>query len=255
MDVQREVEFFDDFEAKHGDYDVLGEGAYRRLLNWFDRLARPARGDKAIDLGCGTGAFTRRLAQAFPVDLTGVDISPRSIERAKSLAGPENYCVGDITRLAFPDASYDIIVYSGVLHHCDERHVRVNILKEGLRLLKPGGRLFAYDPSWHSPSMWLYRDPASPFFSSKGKTENEVLLKRAELQRELEEAGFGQIALHGAGGITFRYVESSIARLILPFYNLYELMLRFSPLENRWGTFLISSARKEAVASAKALAA
>jgi len=118
------------------------------------------------------------------------------------------------------------------------------VLSEGYRLLAPGGRLFAYDPSVQSPSMWLYRDPRSPFFSEKGKTENEVLLHRTELASELAQAGFESVQIRGLGGISFRFVESRIAGVILPLYNLYEELLRRSPLENRLGTFLITVATK-----------
>jgi SAM-dependent methyltransferase len=252
VDVRREVDFFDRFEEEHGDYDVLGEAAYRRLLGLFREAVGPWPGAKVIDLGCGTGAFTRRLAAAFALDLTGMDISPRCVRRAAELAGGPAYVVGDITQTGLAGASFDAVVYSGVLHHCDERAVRVQVLREGLRLLRPGGRLFSYDPSWHSPSMWLYRDPASPLFSPVGKTANEVLLKRHELETELREAGFADVRIRGAGGITYRWLESRTARLILPLYNLYELLLRHSPVEDRWGTFLIGLARKASVSPARA---
>ena len=38
--------------------------------------------------------------------------------------------------------------------------------------------------------MWLYRHPNSPLYSSVGKTENEVLLSRRQLESELTQAGF-----------------------------------------------------------------
>src|SRR4029077_18155915 len=127
------------------------------------------------------------------------------------------------------DASYEIILYSGVLHHFPSAPERARVLREGLRLLAPGGRLFAYDPKRSSPSMWLYRDPRSPLFSPKGKTDNEVLLGRAQLERELAEAGFVDIGVQGVSGITFKYVESAAARVVLPLYNAYEEVMRRSP--------------------------
>jgi SAM-dependent methyltransferase len=243
IEARREVEFFDRFVAEHGDYDVLSDGAYARIIEAFVREVRPRAGERCIDLGCGTGAFTRRL-RSLGLALAGIDISPVSVERARILAPDIEYAVGDITETQLPDASRDIVLYSGVLHHFSTRAERLAVLREGHRLLAPGGRLFAYDPSAQSPSMWLYRDPRSPLFSQKGKTENEVLLHRHELADELREAGFVEFTIRGLAGISFAFVESRMASVILPLYNAYEELLRRSPFEDRFGTFLITVAVK-----------
>jgi len=240
---ESEVAFFDNFATAHGDYDVLSEGAYARLLELFSRFVRPRAGERCIDIGCGTGAFTRRL-RGLGLDLTGMDISPASVALANKTADGERYVCGDITDTKLPSDSVDIILYSGVLHHFDSAAGRIRVLSEGHRLLRPGGRLFAYDPNQHSPSMWLYRDPRSPLHSDKGKTENEVLLSKAQLTDELRAAGFADIAIHGTSGITFKFVESALARFILPVYNAYEQVVRLSPFEDRIGTFLVSVAGK-----------
>jgi SAM-dependent methyltransferase len=243
MDPQREVAFFDKFAQEHGEYDVLAEAAYARLSGLLRRHVSPRRGEKCIDLGCGTGAFTKRL-RGLGLDLMGMDISPASVERANAVATEETYVVGDIMHTGASDATYDIILYSGVLHHIDTHESRIDVLREGHRILRPGGRLFAYDPSAHSPSMWLYRDPRSPLYSSKGKTENEVLLTKSGLEGEMRAAGFGEVTIRGVSGILFRYVESRLAPVILPLYNLYERAIRYSPFEDHLGTFLVSVAKK-----------
>ena len=242
-DTSKEVEFFDQFEAEHGDYDVLGDLAYRRLLSCFRRLVHPRAGERCIDLGCGTGAFTRRLAE-FDLDLTGVDISPRSIERASQQSPAQRYEVRDIMATGLPDACMDIAVFSGVLHHLPTERERAGALTEARRLLRPGGRVFGFDPHSGSPSMWLYRDPRSPLYSQVGKTENEVLLGRAQMRRELTAVGFTDASAEAIGGITYRYVESRAARLILPLYNLYEVVTMLPGVSSRLGTFVISFGRR-----------
>jgi SAM-dependent methyltransferase len=240
---RREVEFFDQFVAEHGDYDVLAEGAYQRILDAFRASVRPQPGARCIDLGCGTGAFTRRLLE-LGVRVGGMDISPAAIAHARGATAEIDFQVGDITATGLPDGCQDIVCYSGVLHHFTTRESRVRVLREGRRLLAPGGRVFAFDPSVQSPSMFLYRDPRSPLYSKKGKTDNEVLLHRNQLGSELREAGFSDFEIRGIGGIAYRYVESKLATVILPLYNLYEELVRRSPFEDRFGTFLITVARK-----------
>jgi SAM-dependent methyltransferase len=240
--LDREVEFFDEF-ADQADYDVLGERGYVRLLAVFKESVGPREGQRCVDLGCGTGAFTRRL-RVFGLDLLGVDISPRSVERARSSEDGIRYEVGDITATDLAEDTFDIAALSGVLHHITSGADRIRAMREAWRILRPGGRLFAFDPNAHSPSMFLYRDPRSPLYSSEGKTENEVLLKRDELTGELRESGFVGVRVHGISGTPFKYVKGRVARLLLPAYAVYEELVRLSPWEGRLGTFLISTATK-----------
>jgi ubiquinone/menaquinone biosynthesis C-methylase UbiE len=243
VNIEQEAQFFDQFEGEHGEYDVLAERSYRRIVAVLEERTHPQPGMRCVDLGCGTGAFTRRLTE-LKLALTGVDISPRSIERARVLGGAE-YVVGNICRCPLPAADYDMAVMSGVLHHICERAMRVESLREAFRLLKAGGYFFSYDPNARSPSMFLYRDPRSPLYSQAGKTANEILLTREELESNLAAAGFMNICVRGLSGIAYRYVESSFARKLLPLYNyLYEPLIRWSPFEKSLGTFLVATAVK-----------
>lgn len=243
MDIEKEIRFFDRFESEHGEYDVLAESSYDRILDALAKTLRPRPGMTCVDLGCGTGAFTRRLRR-FDLSLTGVDISPLSIERARSIGGA-TYVVGDICDCPLPADAYDFVVMSGVLHHLPDPGTRVRSLREASRLLKPGGRFASYDPNSASPSMFLYRDPRSPLYSSDGKTENEVLLSRAEIASNLAAAGFADIQATGLSGIAYRYVEGRLARRLLPLYNrIYEPLVRWSSFEKTLGTFVVANARK-----------
>jgi SAM-dependent methyltransferase len=243
FDSAREREFFDSFEQRHGEYDVLAESSYRRILTVFEREMNLFRDRTCVDLGCGTGAFTRRLT-AFGLRATGIDISERSIQRATALGGG-TFLVGDICGSALEDRQFDYVMMSGVLHHLPSRAERSRALREAWRLLKPGGRFYSYDPNGHSPSMWLYRHPDSPLYSAEGKTENEILLTRAQLALELQAAAFTGVRVRGLSGIAYRYVEGRLARRLLPVYNwIYEPAIRWSGFERRLGTFLIATGVK-----------
>jgi SAM-dependent methyltransferase len=243
MDIQKEVDFFDRFGAEHGDYDVLADSTYARILSMMRTRLNPQAGMSCIDLGCGTGAFTRRLG-AFDLALTGVDISPGLIARGRERGGA-TFIVGDICDSPAEAASFDFAVMSGVLHHLPTEDVRLRSLREAYRLLKPGGQFFSYDPNAWSPSMFLYRDPRSPFYSPDGKTDNEVLLTRGEISNNLRAAGFDGIRVTGLSGIAYTFVEGRRARQLLPFYNhVYENLMRLPLLQDVMGTFLIATATK-----------
>ena len=68
---------------------------------------RPAPGASVLDVGCGTGYFTRRLARAG-LQATGIDADAAAIRYAKSrtVAG-ERYLAGDACTLPFPDRRFD----------------------------------------------------------------------------------------------------------------------------------------------------
>lgn len=68
--------------------------------------ARP--GERVLDVGCGTGHFTRRLAAGQALDVVGIDPDRAWLEFARDQAvGSERYCAGRAEALPFADASFD----------------------------------------------------------------------------------------------------------------------------------------------------
>jgi SAM-dependent methyltransferase len=98
--------------------------------------------DKVIDVGCGTGNYTRYLADSAPDGLVvGIDASEAMIAAAGKRGGGVGnlaYVRGDAGNLPFPDCEFDAVCCVGVLHMLDRP---LDALAEMVRVLAPGGRL------------------------------------------------------------------------------------------------------------------
>ncbi|MDE2003062.1 MAG: class I SAM-dependent methyltransferase [Betaproteobacteria bacterium] len=74
----------------------------------LQRLLRPEQGETLLDVGCGTGYFTRRFAGESGVHAVGVDPNPLWLDYARTHGfGTERYCLGRAEALPFADGSFD----------------------------------------------------------------------------------------------------------------------------------------------------
>lgn len=101
-------------------------------------------GLKILDLGCGEGGYSRELTKRG-AQLVSIDCSERAIEHAVTLAEKENLAIAHYIRnsndLFDIDAEqFDIVLCSMMLMDCEDFE---GTLREVVRVLKPGGRLFA----------------------------------------------------------------------------------------------------------------
>jgi SAM-dependent methyltransferase len=85
---------------------------------------QPRPGDSLLDVGCGTGFFTRALAGATDGQVVGVDINPERVAYARSRdVGKATYEVADARALPYPDASFDLVVSMAALCFIEEEMV------------------------------------------------------------------------------------------------------------------------------------
>lgn len=158
--------------------------------------ARP--GEKVLDVGCGTGTTTARLAGAIGPQgqVLGADISEPLIAaaRAQNLANA-SFVVGDATTYPFETAAFDLVFSRfGVMFFADP----VDAFKNLRRALKPSGRLVFV--CWRTPqeNPWglvpmRAAAPHLPPFERPGPEDpgQYAFGDRARVERILKEAGFG----------------------------------------------------------------
>jgi SAM-dependent methyltransferase len=107
-------------------------------------------GARVLEVGCGPGHLSIRLARRHGLDLTGLDLDPAMIERARANAdrtvdGDErrpSFLVGDVASLPFTDGTFDLVVSTMSMHHWADPAAG---LAEIARVLRPGARALVWD--------------------------------------------------------------------------------------------------------------
>ena len=130
---------------------LIGDAAaYERLTGWLlgsfydgiaaDIVAAVPSGASVLDVGCGPGHLTRRLA-ASGFDVTGIDLDPAMIERATAHGGGR-YLAADAASLPFEDDAFDLVVSTLSMHHWAAANA--GIVEVG-RVVRTEGRVLIWD--------------------------------------------------------------------------------------------------------------
>ena len=133
---------FYDFIQKY----IVRDVRYKTLLI---EQANIQPGQRVLDLGCGTGTLAIMAKQAQPsADVSGLDADPDMLKVAKYKSGqlnvPVTFDVGFTNQLPYPDASFDRVLSSIMIHHLKTPD-KWQTGKEVYRVLKPGGQLHILD--------------------------------------------------------------------------------------------------------------
>jgi len=103
----------------------------------------PAQAGRVLEVGCGHGALTRRVAARADAVLA-LDLSPEMVRvaRALSAAWPNvEYRVADVAGAGLPDAAFDVVLSAATLHHLP----LASTVRRLAYRVRPGGRLVIQD--------------------------------------------------------------------------------------------------------------
>lgn len=113
------------YETHRGRW--IGESEFRLM----SRLLQPRPDESMLDVGCGSGYFTRRFAQLVNGgNVTGLDADAAMVAFARTRDNRSHYVEGDAQALPFPDHAFDRVVSVAALCFVDnERRALAEILR------------------------------------------------------------------------------------------------------------------------------
>jgi len=124
-----------------------------RILSAAEQTA--GRLDRMLEIGCGTGEYTRALAVGTAATLVAIDVTPAALALRGGLWPPQVwFAAGDVERLPFADGTFDAVIGNAVLHHLRLEHA----VPEIVRVLRPAGALVFAEPNMLNPQVALERN-------------------------------------------------------------------------------------------------
>lgn len=130
---------------------LLFLGKSRAVREMAVEMAQIKPGERVLDVACGTGNLTlpAKARAGAAGEVQGIDASPEMIETAQrkaAKAGADiHFQVGLAEKLPYPDNYFDVVISGFALHHLSNDETRRQAFAEMVRVLKPGGRVFAID--------------------------------------------------------------------------------------------------------------
>lgn len=116
-------------------------------------LSNPKPGEQALDIGCGTGIYSLLLA-LHGLEVTGIDISSGMLQKAEKQKQSIRFMEGDIHTLPFEDNTFDLVISNLVLEFVTSPN---DVIAEGMRVLKPDGRMVVGMIGKHSDWAKMYK--------------------------------------------------------------------------------------------------
>lgn len=188
--MSNKIDAYDDFAVEYADMVAREEAGVER--GPFTSLFLSAIGDvsglNVLDAGCGEGYLSRILAH-WGGNVTGIDISPRLIEiaRSKDQEGKIAYQVADLCKL-LPDYQerFDLVASYFVLNDVYDYQ---GFLKTLADITRQGGRLVVF---MNNPYSYVVRNHITDYFADSGKafpyrSMSEAGVKVHFYHRTLEE--------------------------------------------------------------------
>jgi ubiquinone/menaquinone biosynthesis C-methylase UbiE len=156
-----------------------------RRANFFVHLGLMNYHTNALEIGCGTGLFTKLVYEKSNANITAIDISQELIDVAISKSINASFQKMDALYLNYDDQTFDVVFGSSILHHLPEKAA----LTEVFRVLKPGGKIIFAEPNMLNPHIFFQKNVPA-FKKYWGDCPDESAIVRWKLKKILNKVGF-----------------------------------------------------------------
>jgi 2-polyprenyl-3-methyl-5-hydroxy-6-metoxy-1,4-benzoquinol methylase len=206
-----------------------------RRASYFIKLGCASPKNKVLEIGCGTGEFTKRIASSG-ADITAIDISPDLLQVARETIPNLNvrFHIQNVEKLEFENGNFDAVIGSSILHHLN----LIPSLKEIYRVLKRGGVIVFTEPNMLNPQIWLERNIAF-IRKSTNNSPDETAFVRMKLRQDFTDVGFKKIAIR-----PFDFLHPITPSILIPFISNLGKMVEKIPLAKEIAGSLLICASK-----------
>lgn len=206
--------------------------AERRAAFLID-AAGLAPGVRCLELGCGTGEFTVRLAESG-CTLVGIELAEATAEVARRrVEGRAEIVLGDVETGAGVHGEFDAIVGVSVLHHVDLEACLAHTFSH----LRPGGRFAFSEPNLANPQVWAERN-IELVRRRRHVTPHETAFRAGELRRRFERGGLEVSVCE-----PFEFLHPATPAALIPAVSRVEALAERTPLRAIAGSIRIAGRR------------
>ncbi len=179
--IKNEKEFW---EKHKTSYEVLRDKSYFDII----KKCRIRSNTKGLEVGCGSGAFSKRIKQLIKCEVVGIDLSKSLLKISTHF---DKKICGDATNLTkyFKKEEFDWIFYPGALHHIPNNKKTIS---EAVFCLKKSGKIIFFEPNLFHPHRFIFYNLLHWWPTI---TKNETAINPHKLKKILESESVRDIKI------------------------------------------------------------
>jgi ubiquinone/menaquinone biosynthesis C-methylase UbiE len=181
----------------------------QRRAGYFIELGKINPASHVLEIGCGTGIFTKMIYDATKASVIAIDISHDLLDQAKTKIPGVEFRIEDAMKMSFNENTFDCVFGSSIIHHLDLEKASEEIF----RVLKSGGRIVFAEPNMLNPHIFIQKNV--PFVKRMvGDTCDEKAIVRWKYQSLLKKIGFRKVEI-----FPYDFLYPLIPEFMIPFVN------------------------------------